>query len=173
MYNFDYWTSNVIIICNILCFHMFIWTGRIWNRSQFCLSIHYLHLFLFNADEECPLQTPISQSDFGRSSSHKSVLKKQGMADSANSDDSASHPSKYKSSLLNRYLNDTLRHMMATKADGVTAARKRRSHSESFSSNECDRDVVSPASSYETETNFVYHMGERCQFLPLWGTLNK
>eukprot|EP00064_Thunnus_orientalis_P009845 superscaffoldBa00001275_g9871 len=109
-------------------------------------------------DEECPLQTPISQSDFGRSSSHKSVLKKQGMADSANSDDSASHPSKYKSSLLNRYLNDTLRHMMATKADGVTAARKRRSHSESFSSNECDRDVVSPASSYETETNFVYHM---------------
>ncbi|KAG8013942.1 Homeobox protein Mohawk [Nibea albiflora] len=113
-------------------------------------------------DEECPLQTPISQSDFGRSSSHKNVLQKQGsviaMADSANSDDSASPPSKYKSSLLNRYLNDTLRHMMAAKADGVTSARKRRSHSESFSSNECDRDVVSPASSYETEANFVYHM---------------
>lgn len=82
------------------------------------------------------------------------------MADSANSDDSASPPSKYKSSLLNRYLNDTLRHMMAAKADGVTSALKRRSHSESFSSNECDRDVVSPASSYETEANFVYHMGE-------------
>ncbi|XP_027141401.1 homeobox protein Mohawk isoform X1 [Larimichthys crocea] len=116
-------------------------------------------------DEECPLQTPISQSDFGRSSSHKNVLQKQGsviaMADSANSDDSASPPSKYKSSLLNRYLNDTLRHMMAAKADAVTSARKRRSHSESFSSNECDRDVVSPASSYETEANFVYHMGER------------
>ncbi|XP_045907999.1 homeobox protein Mohawk-like [Micropterus dolomieu] len=113
-------------------------------------------------DEECPLQTPISQSDFCRSSSHKSVLQKQGsvlaMADSANSDDSVSPPSKYKSSLLNRYLNDTLRHMMAAKADGVTTARKRRSHSESFSSNECDRDVVSPASSYETEANFVYHM---------------
>ncbi|XP_049453283.1 homeobox protein Mohawk-like [Epinephelus fuscoguttatus] len=113
-------------------------------------------------DEECPLQTPISQSDFVRSSSHKNVLEKQGsvlaMADSANSDDSASPPSKYKSSLLNRYLNDTLRHMMAAKADSVTTARKRRSHSESFSSNECDRDVVSPASSYETEANFVYHM---------------
>ncbi|KAM9349651.1 LOW QUALITY PROTEIN: homeobox protein Mohawk-like [Symphorus nematophorus] len=113
-------------------------------------------------DEECPLQTPISQSDFGRSSSHKSVLQKQGsvlaMADSANSDDSASPPSKYKSSLLNRYLNDTLRHMMVAKADGVTSGRKRRSHSESFSSNDCDRDVVSPASSYETEANFVYHM---------------
>ncbi|XP_069574327.1 homeobox protein Mohawk-like [Brachyistius frenatus] len=113
-------------------------------------------------DEECPLQTPISQSNFGRSSSHKSVLEKQSsvlaMADCANSDDSASPPSKYKSSLLNRYLNDTLRHMMAAKADGVTSARKRRSHSESFSSNECYQDVVSPASSYETEANFVYHM---------------
>ncbi|XP_005742080.1 homeobox protein Mohawk-like [Pundamilia nyererei] len=113
-------------------------------------------------DEECPLQTPISQSNFSRSSSHKSVLEKQGnmltMADCANSDDSTSPPSKYKSSLLNRYLNDTLRHMMVAKADGVAPACKRRSHSESFSSNECDRDVVSPASSYETETNFVYHM---------------
>lgn len=83
------------------------------------------------------------------------------MADSANSDDSASHPSKYKSSLLNRYLNDTLRHMMAAKSEGITPARKRRSHSESFSSNECDRDVVSPASSYETEVNSVYHVGEK------------
>lgn len=77
----------------------------------------------------------------------------------ANSDDSASPPSKYKSSLLNRYLNDTLRHMMAGKADGV--ALKRRSHSESFSSNECDRDAVSPASSADTETNFIYQMGKR------------
>uniref|UniRef100_A0A665UU69 Mohawk homeobox b n=1 Tax=Echeneis naucrates TaxID=173247 RepID=A0A665UU69_ECHNA len=98
----------------------------------------------------------------GESSSHQSMLKKQGsvlaVADSANSDDSTSPPSKYKSSLLNRYLNDTLRHMMAAKADGVTASRKRRNHSESFSSNECDREAVSPASSYETETNFVYHM---------------
>ncbi|XP_047445407.1 homeobox protein Mohawk-like [Mugil cephalus] len=109
-------------------------------------------------DEECPSQTHVSQSNFGRSSS----LKKQGsvlaMADCANSDDSASPPSKYKSSLLNRYLNDTLRHMMAAKADGVAPACKRRSHSESFSSNECDRDAVSPASSYETEANFVYRM---------------
>lgn len=121
----------------------------------------------FDPDEESPLQTSISQSNFGRSSSHKAVLEKQAsvlaMADSANSDDSTSPPSKYKSSLLNRYLNDTLRHMMVTKADGVTSACKRRSHSESFSSNECDRDVVSPASSYETEANFVYHMGERKQ----------
>ncbi|KAF7646590.1 hypothetical protein LDENG_00185170 [Lucifuga dentata] len=123
-----------------------------------------------NSDDE--EQTPISQSDFGRSSSHKSVLEKQGsilaLAETANSDDSVSPPSKYKSSLLNRYLNDTLRHMMTTKSDGVAKTRKRRSHSESFSSNECDEDVVSPASSSEMETNFVYHMGER--FLSLSST---
>ncbi|XP_029929841.1 homeobox protein Mohawk-like [Myripristis murdjan] len=113
-------------------------------------------------EEECALQTPISQSDFGRSSSHKSAHQKQGnvlaMADSANSDDSVSPPSKYKSSLLNRYLNDTLRHMMAATSDGITTPHKRRSHSESFSSNECDEDVVSPAASSEPETSFVYHM---------------
>lgn len=84
------------------------------------------------------------------------------MADSANSDDSASPPSKYKSSLLNRYLNDTLRHMMAAEAEGAASARKRRSHSESLSSVECDRDAASPASSYETEANFVHQKGERC-----------
>lgn len=115
------------------------------------------------ADEECPVQTAIGQPDFGRSS-HKSVLQKQdnvlAMADS----DGASPPSKYKSSLLNRYLNDTLRHMMAAEASPSPSGRKRRSHSESFSSSE-DQDVVSPASSYETEANYVYQMGERCLFL--------
>lgn len=140
-----------------------IFMSPIWiSTKSNCLSL----FGVLRADEECPLQAPISQSDFGRSS-HKTVLQKQGsvlaMADSANSDDSTSPPSKYKSSLLNRYLNDTLRHMMAAKADGGATARKRRSHSESFSSNDCDRDVVSPASSYETEANFVYQMGERCQ----------
>ncbi|XP_076018473.1 homeobox protein Mohawk-like [Genypterus blacodes] len=114
-----------------------------------------------NSDDE--EQTPISQSDFGRSSSHKGALEKQGsvlaLADSANSDDSVSPPSKYKSSLLNRYLNDTLRHMMAAKSDGITKTRKWRNHSASFSSNDCDEDVVSPASSSEMETNFgIYHM---------------
>uniref|UniRef100_A0A672H8L9 Mohawk homeobox b n=1 Tax=Salarias fasciatus TaxID=181472 RepID=A0A672H8L9_SALFA len=97
--------------------------------------------------EECPLQAPVRQPSFGRSSS----LEKPG--------DAASPPSKYKSSLLNRYLNDSLRHMMAVEgAEGGAHARKRRSHSESFSSNDCDRDAgSSPASSYETEANFVYH----------------
>lgn len=119
------------------------------------------------ADEECPVQAAIGQSDFGRSS-HKSVLQKQdnvlAMADSGNSDDGALPPPKYKSSLLNRYLNDTLRHMIAAEAAPSPLARKRRSHLESFSSTE-DQDVVSPASSYETEANYVYQMGEMCLFL--------
>lgn len=110
------------------------------------------------ADEGCPVQTAIGQSDFGRSS-HTSVLQKQDNLLSMADSDGTSPPSKYKSSLLNRYLNDTLRHMMAAEASPPPSARKRRSHSESFSSSE-DRDVVSPASSYETEANYVYQMGE-------------
>uniref|UniRef100_A0A3B4B904 Homeobox domain-containing protein n=1 Tax=Periophthalmus magnuspinnatus TaxID=409849 RepID=A0A3B4B904_9GOBI len=85
----------------------------------------------------------IRPSEFGRTSSHQSPLQSQSRVLSSG-DDGVSGPSKYKSSLLNR-----------------GAGRKRRSHSESFSSNDCERDVVSPASSYSTEANYVYHMGER------------
>ncbi|KAK7945051.1 hypothetical protein WMY93_000779 [Mugilogobius chulae] len=106
--------------------------------------------------DECPLQAQIRPSDFGRSASHESPLQSQSRVISS-SDDGVSGPSKYKSSLLNRYLNDTLRHMMEAERV-VSAGRKRRSHSESFSSNDCERDVVSPASSYGTEANYVYHM---------------
>uniref|UniRef100_A0A3Q3DQJ2 Mohawk homeobox b n=1 Tax=Hippocampus comes TaxID=109280 RepID=A0A3Q3DQJ2_HIPCM len=85
------------------------------------------------------------------------VIPKRGTGNgrgSSPSEPPASPPSKYKSSLLNRYLNDTLRHMMAGgKADGV--ALKRRSHSESFSSNECDRDAVSPATSTQSGSSSV------------------
>lgn len=109
-------------------------------------------------DEECHLQSPISQSQFSRSS-HAGVLQKQGGI-LTGSDGGASPPSKYKSSLLNRYLNDTLRHMMAAEAQSAAPARKRRSHFESFSSMEGDHDAASPASSYETEANFVHQKGE-------------
>ncbi|GAA6083091.1 mohawk homeobox a isoform X1, partial [Tachysurus ichikawai] len=67
-------------------------------------------------------------------------------------------PPKYKSSLLHRYLNDSLRHVMV--ANGVTDAR-RRNHSGSFSSNEYDEDLLSPSCS-ETEANFVYRTGQMC-----------
>ncbi|XP_021166448.2 homeobox protein Mohawk-like [Fundulus heteroclitus] len=60
-------------------------------------------------------------------------------------------PPKYKSSLLHRYLNDSLRHVMVTNA--VMDARKR-NDSGSFSSNEYDDELLSPSSS-EAEANFV------------------
>uniref|UniRef100_A0A3Q2TNU6 Mohawk homeobox b n=1 Tax=Fundulus heteroclitus TaxID=8078 RepID=A0A3Q2TNU6_FUNHE len=106
--------------------------------------------------EECTSSTPIGQSNFDGSPYHRRLLEKQ--ADCSNDDDSASPPSKYKSGLLNRYLNDTLRHMMAAKADAIASARGKRCLSQSFSSNECDRDAVSPATSSEAEANFVYSM---------------
>lgn len=65
-------------------------------------------------------------------------------------------PPKYKSSLLNRYLNDSLRHVMAS--DKVMDSR-RRNHSGSFSSNEYDDDLLSPSSS-EVEANGAYRAGK-------------
>ncbi|KAM6948745.1 homeobox protein Mohawk-like [Aplochiton taeniatus] len=125
-----------------------------------------------NSDEgDCTLKTPASQSD----PSHPGVILKQdkvfAKCVSTYSDDSLSPPPpKYKSSLLNRYLNDTLRHMMGTAAtaDDVAMSHRRRGrgHLESCSSNEGDEDVVSPSSSSEVETSFVYHMGQSCTVGP-------
>ncbi|KAK2858664.1 hypothetical protein Q5P01_003284 [Channa striata] len=61
-------------------------------------------------------------------------------------------PPKYKSSLLHRYLNDSLRHVMV--ANAVMDTRKR-NHSGSFSSNEYDDELLSPSSS-EAEANIFY-----------------
>ncbi|XP_068605069.1 homeobox protein Mohawk-like [Brachionichthys hirsutus] len=108
-------------------------------------------------DDERPGRTAAGPSRFG-DSPHDNGLQKRGSV-LAMADDGASPPSKYKSGLLNRYLNDTLRHMMAAEAGGAASARgRRRSHFESFSSNESDRDVVSPAPSFESEANIVYQM---------------
>ncbi|XP_076856082.1 mohawk homeobox a isoform X2 [Brachyhypopomus gauderio] len=91
---------------------------------------------------------------------YQSVIKKEGgvmgaglraTSDPSLAEDYVSPP-KYKSSLLHRYLNDSLRHVMV--ANGVMDARKR-NHSGSFSSNEYDEDLLSPSSS-EAETNFIY-----------------
>ncbi|XP_030631680.1 mohawk homeobox a [Chanos chanos] len=92
---------------------------------------------------------------------YQSVIKKEGSAvgaglraaaEAASLAEDYVSPPKYKSSLLHRYLNDSLRHVMV--ANGVMDARKR-NHSGSFSSNEYDEDLLSPSSS-ETEANFVY-----------------
>ncbi|CAL8280934.1 unnamed protein product [Lota lota] len=118
-------------------------------------------------DEECPLQTAVSQQcEISRSSSrnvgtlkHEKEKQPLSRTDSTNSDGSLSPPSKYKSSLLNRYLNDSLQHARAPNSVDVAKSRRSRSHlEESFSSAECDEDAVSPACSSDMETEFVYHV---------------
>ncbi|KAM9308828.1 homeobox protein Mohawk [Gastrophryne carolinensis] len=82
-----------------------------------------------------------------------SVIKSGIRAESSSNEDYVSPP-KYKSSLLHRYLNDSLRHVMATNSV-MREKTRQRNHSGSFSSNEFEEELVSPSSS-ETEGNFVY-----------------
>ncbi|KAG7487466.1 hypothetical protein MATL_G00023720 [Megalops atlanticus] len=109
-------------------------------------------------DGENPSHTQTSAAEFSKPM-YQSVIKKEGgavgaglRADASLGDDYVSPP-KYKSSLLHRYLNDSLRHVMAS-SNAVMDSRKR-NHSGSFSSNEYDDELLSPSSS-ETEANFVY-----------------
>ena len=117
------------------------------------------------ADGDNPQRMQTSGGEFSKPM-YQSVIKKEGAtmmgtglraADAASlAEDYVTPPPKYKSSLLHRYLNDSLRHVMV--ANGVMDARKR-NHSGSFSSNEYDDDLLSPSSS-ETEANFVYRAGK-------------
>uniref|UniRef100_A0A9L0J392 Mohawk homeobox n=2 Tax=Equus asinus TaxID=9793 RepID=A0A9L0J392_EQUAS len=93
-----------------------------------------------------PVHHPVIKSE-------SSVIKAGVRPESRASEDYVSPP-KYKSSLLNRYLNDSLRHVMATNA-AMMGKTRQRNHSGSFSSNEFEEELVSPSSS-ETEGNFVY-----------------
>lgn len=86
-----------------------------------------------------------------------SAIKAGGRPESRAAEDYVSPP-KYKSSLLNRYLNDSLRHVMAT-STAMMGKTRRRNHSGSFSSNEFEEELVSPSSS-ETEGTFVYRTGK-------------
>ncbi|XP_056375365.1 homeobox protein Mohawk isoform X4 [Hyla sarda] len=79
---------------------------------------------------------------------------KSGMRAEASANEDYVSPPKYKSSLLHRYLNDSLRHVMATNSV-MRENTRQRNHSGSFSSNEFEEELVSPSSS-ETEGNFVY-----------------
>ncbi|XP_038513973.1 homeobox protein Mohawk-like isoform X1 [Canis lupus baileyi] len=93
-----------------------------------------------------PVHHPVTKSE-------SSVIKAGVRPESQASEDYVSPP-EYKSSLLNRYLNDSLRHVMATNA-AMMGKTRQRNHSGSFSSNEFEEELVSPSSS-ETEGNFVY-----------------
>ncbi|XP_062859682.1 mohawk homeobox a isoform X2 [Trichomycterus rosablanca] len=116
-----------------------------------------------SSDDSCSEDgDPTARAQVGEFSKpiYQSVIKKEGSSmgaslqaatDASLAEDYVSPP-KYKSSLLHRYLNDSLRHVMV--ANGMSDARKR-NHSGSFSSNEYDEDLLSPSCS-ETEANFVY-----------------
>ncbi|KAL4624632.1 homeobox protein Mohawk-like [Arapaima gigas] len=102
-------------------------------------------------DGETPLLTQSSGTEFSQPR-YQSVIKKEGAAVGPSLSEDYVSPPKYKSSLLHRYLNDSLCHVMAS--NRVVDSRKR-NHSGSFSSNEYDEEILSPSSS-ETEGNFVY-----------------
>ncbi|XP_077746660.1 homeobox protein Mohawk-like isoform X5 [Canis aureus] len=97
-----------------------------------------------------PVHHPVTKSE-------SSVIKAGVRPESQASEDYVSPP-EYKSSLLNRYLNDSLRHVMATNA-AMMGKTRQRNHSGSFSSNEFEEELVSPSSS-ETEGNFVYRTAD-------------
>uniref|UniRef100_A0A8C6Z1S9 Mohawk homeobox n=1 Tax=Nothoprocta perdicaria TaxID=30464 RepID=A0A8C6Z1S9_NOTPE len=110
-------------------------------------------------DGENPPRNHMNEGGYSKPVHHtvikteSSVIKTGVRPEPSASEDYVSPP-KYKSSLLNRYLNDSLRHVMATNAAMMEKTRQR-NHSGSFSSNEFEEELVSPSSS-ETEGNFVY-----------------
>ena len=101
-----------------------------------------------------PVHHPVIKSE-------SSVIKAGVRPESRANEDYVSPP-KYKSSLLNRYLNDSLRHVMVTNA-AMMGKTRQRNHSGSFSSNEFEEELVSPSLS-ETEGNFVYRTGKSVLF---------
>ncbi|KAF4801905.1 homeobox protein Mohawk isoform X2 [Turdus rufiventris] len=122
-------------------------------------------------DGENPPRNHMNEGGYNKPVHHtviktESSVIKTGVRPEASANEDYVSPPKYKSSLLNRYLNDSLRHVMATNAAMMEKTRQR-NHSGSFSSNEFEEELVSPSSS-ETEGNFVYrtevyHGSEFCK----------
>ncbi|KPP78264.1 homeobox protein Mohawk-like, partial [Scleropages formosus] len=110
-------------------------------------------------DGETPLLTQSSGTEFSQPR-YQSVIKKEGAMVGPGLGEDYVSPPKYKSSLLHRYLNDSLCHVMASSR---VVDSRRRNHSGSFSSNEYDEEILSPSSS-ETEGNFVYRSGKNRSF---------
>ncbi|XP_053916340.1 homeobox protein Mohawk isoform X4 [Cuculus canorus] len=113
-------------------------------------------------DGENPPRNHMNEGGYNKPVHHtviktESSVIKPGVRPETSANEDYVSPPKYKSSLLNRYLNDSLRHVMATNAAMMEKTRQR-NHSGSFSSNEFEEELVSPSSS-ETEGNFVYRTG--------------
>ncbi|OXB57377.1 hypothetical protein ASZ78_014035, partial [Callipepla squamata] len=113
-------------------------------------------------DGENPPRNHMNEGGYNKPVHHtviktESSVIKTGVRPETSANEDYVSPPKYKNSLLNRYLNDSLRHVMATNAAMMEKTRQR-NHSGSFSSNEFEEELVSPSSS-ETEGNFVYRTG--------------
>lgn len=142
---------------------------------HFCIASKLFFLMIFplaGVDGDNPPRTQSSPEELNKPM-YQSVIKKEGssmvgmamgmgvgLRSAASLAEDYVSPPKYKSSLLHRYLNDSLRHVMV--ANAVMDARKR-NHSGSFSSNEYDDELLSPSSS-EAEANFVYRAGKEPHF---------
>uniref|UniRef100_A0A8C4RYH2 Mohawk homeobox a n=1 Tax=Erpetoichthys calabaricus TaxID=27687 RepID=A0A8C4RYH2_ERPCA len=112
-------------------------------------------------DVELPTRSQANVNEFSKPI-YQSVVKNEGTTagaglrtDTSLGEDYVSPP-KYKSSLLHRYLNDSLRHVMVSNSAFVDS--RKRNHSGSFSSNEYEEEILSPSSS-EAEAHFVYRSG--------------
>lgn len=125
-----------------------------------CCYCIFLPLF---SDGENPPRNHMNEGGYNKPVHHtviktESSVIKTGVRPETSANEDYVSPPKYKNSLLNRYLNDSLRHVMATNAAMMEKTRQR-NHSGSFSSNEFEEELVSPSSS-ETEGNFVYRTGK-------------
>lgn len=126
-------------------------------------SMYYCICVLLFSDGENPPRNHMNEGGYNKPVHHtviktESSVIKTGVRPETSANEDYVSPPKYKSSLLNRYLNDSLRHVMATNAAMMEKTRQR-NHSGSFSSNEFEEELVSPSSS-ETEGNFVYRTGK-------------
>lgn len=125
--------------------------------------MYYCVFVLLFSDGENPPRNLMNEGGYNKPVHHtviktESSVIKTGVRPETSANEDYVSPPKYKSSLLNRYLNDSLRHVMATNAAMMEKTRQR-NHSGSFSSNEFEEELVSPSSS-ETEGNFVYRTGK-------------
>uniref|UniRef100_A0A8C6C334 Homeobox domain-containing protein n=1 Tax=Monodon monoceros TaxID=40151 RepID=A0A8C6C334_MONMO len=118
-----------------------------------------------SSDDSCseggenPPRNPMDEEGYNNPVHHPVIKSESSVIKAGVGPESRAHedyvsPPKCKSSLLNRYLNDSLRHVTLTNA-AMMGKTRQRNHSGSFSSNEFEKELVPPSSS-GTEGNFLY-----------------
>lgn len=117
-------------------------------------------------DRENPPRNHINEGGYNNPVHHpvikseSSVIKAGVIRPESRASEDYVSPPKYKSSLLNRYLNDSLRHVMATNA-AMMGKTRQRNHLGSFSSNEFEEELVSPHHQKPKTTSSVIQVSLR------------